>query len=90
LIGPEVVTPSAAARHELNRASRITGGQFFQARDTSSLERVYGLIDQLEKKALLEKNFVAWREFFPELIASALALLLLDFIWNDAARRRIP
>ena len=90
MIGPEVVTPSAAARHELNRASRITGGQFFQARDTSTLERVYALIDQLEKKALLEKHFVTWREHFPNLVAAALALLLLDFVWNDAARRRIP
>jgi Ca-activated chloride channel family protein len=90
LIGPEVVTPSAAARHELNRASRITGGQFFQARDTSTLEQVYALIDQLEKKALLEKHFVTWRELFPNLVAAALALLLLDFIWNDAAKRRIP
>jgi Ca-activated chloride channel homolog len=90
LIGPEVVTPSAAARHELNRASRITGGQFFQARDTGALERVYVLIDQLEKKALLEKRFVNWHELFPPLVAAALAILLLDFIWNDAARRRIP
>jgi Ca-activated chloride channel family protein len=90
LIGPEVVTPSAAARHELNRASRITGGQFFQARDTSTLERVYMLIDQLEKKALLEKHFVSWNELFPQFVGAALALLLLDFIWNDAAKRRIP
>jgi Ca-activated chloride channel family protein len=90
LIGPEIVTPSAAARHELNRASRITGGQFFQARDTAALEKVYALIDLLEKRALLQKHFVAWHELFPWLIAGALGLLLVDFGWNEVWRRRIP
>lgn len=90
LIGPEIVTPSAAARHELNRASRITGGQFFQARDTKALERVYDLIDQLEKRALLQKNFVAWHEFFPWLLSAAATLLLIDFIWREVWTRRIP
>lgn len=90
LIGPEMVTPSAAARHELNRASRITGGQFFQARDTDTLERVYALIDQLEKRALLEKHYVAWRELFPWLVGAALMMLVADFGWSELWRRRIP
>ncbi len=55
IIGPEIVTPTAAAGHELNKAARLTGGQFFQARDTENLKKVYELIDQLEKKALLQK-----------------------------------
>lgn len=90
LIGPEIVTPTAAARHELNRASRLTGGQFFQARDTLALKKVYDLIDQLEKKALTEKQFVAWRELFPWLVAAGLGLLMGDFTLNSAWRRRVP
>jgi hypothetical protein len=90
LIGPEIVTPTAAARHELNRASRITGGQFFQARDTLALQKVYALIDQLEKKALMEKQFVTWRELFPWLIATGLGLLMVEFTLNEVWRRRIP
>lgn len=90
LIGPEIVTPTAAARHELNRASRITGGQFFQARDTAALQKVYSLIDQLEKKALQEKQFVQWRELFPYLAGAAFAILMLNFTFNDVWRRRIP
>jgi Ca-activated chloride channel homolog len=90
LIGPEMVTSSAASRHELNRASRITGGQFFQARDTAALEKVYELIDQLEKKAVLEKNFVTWRELFPWLTAMSLAIAIAQFVWSDVCRRRIP
>jgi Ca-activated chloride channel family protein len=90
LIGPEIVTPTVAARHELNRASRITGGQFFQARDTLALQKVYSLIDQLEKKALTEKQFITWRELFPSLVGISLALLIFDFTFNEMARRRIP
>jgi Ca-activated chloride channel family protein len=90
LIGPEIVTPTAAARHELNRASRITGGQFFQARDTLALKKVYDLIDQLEKKALTEKQFVTWRELFPWLVAAALGLMMVEFTFNEVWRRRIP
>jgi Ca-activated chloride channel family protein len=90
LIGPEIVTPTAAARHELNRTSRITGGQFFQARDTLALKKVYELIDQLEKKALTEKQFVAWRELFPWLVAMAFGLMMTDFTVTEVWRRRIP
>lgn len=90
LIGPEIVTPTAAARHELNRASRITGGQFFQARDTLALKKVYDLIDQLEKKALTDRQFITWRELFPYLVVTSLALLILNFTFNEAGRRSIP
>jgi Ca-activated chloride channel family protein len=90
LIGPEMVTPTAAANHELNRASRLTGGQFFQARDTEALEKVYGLIDQLEKKALLEKRTVTWRELFPWFVGAAFALLVAGFVWDNFVRRQIP
>lgn len=90
IIGPEIVTPTAAANHELHKASRMTGGQFFQARDTETLQKIYELIDQLEKKALLQKRFVTWHELFPWFAGTALILLLVDFAWNGILRRRIP
>jgi Ca-activated chloride channel family protein len=90
IIGPEIVTPTAAANHELNKAARMTGGQFFQARNTESLEKVYELIDELEKKALLQKRFVIWREWFPWLVGAGVALFLADILINDLFRRHIP
>ncbi len=90
LIGPEVVPPSLAAGHELNRASRATGGQFFQATDDRALQGIYALIDQLEKRALIEKRFVAWRELFPALTLAALAAWLGPLLWRQALSRRIP
>jgi Ca-activated chloride channel family protein len=90
IIGPEIVTPTAAASHELNKAARMTGGQFFQARDTEGLKKVYGLIDELEKKALLQKRFVTWHEWFPWVAGAGLLVFLLDFLIHDVLRRRIP
>lgn len=90
IIGPEIVTPTVAANHELNKAARMTGGQFFQARDTEGLKKVYGLIDELEKKALLQMRFVTWHEWFPWLVAAGLLMFLLDLLWNELLRRRVP
>ncbi|MSU36966.1 MAG: VWA domain-containing protein [Pedosphaera sp.] len=90
LIGPEIVTPSAAANHELNRVSRLTGGQFFQAVDTRGLESIYNLIDQLERKELIQKRYVTWRELHPWLITTALCFWLGHFLWTEVLRRRIP
>ena len=90
VIGPEIVSPTAAANHELHKASRMTGGQFFQARDTETLQKIYGLIDELEEKALLQKRFVTWRELFPWLAGAAFVLLFGEVAWRELIRRRIP
>lgn len=90
IIGPEIVTPTAAANHELHKSSRMTGGQFFQARDTETLQKIYELIDQLEKKALLQKRFVTWRELFGWPAGVALGVLLGQLICRGFIRRRIP
>lgn len=90
LIGPEMVTPSAAANHELNRVARMTGGQFFQANDSRALEGIYRLIDQLEKRELLQKRFVSWRELFPWFVCAGLGLWVLGLFRADLLKRRLP
>lgn len=90
LIGPEMVTPSAAANHELNRVARLTGGQFFQANDARALEEIYGLIDQLEKRELAQQRHVEWREMYPWFVGAALALWLAEFLVLPYLRPRVP
>lgn len=90
LIGPEIVTPTAAANHELNRVSRLTGGQFFQATDTKGLQGIYNLIDQLEKKALVAKRLVTWRELHPWFTGLAAAILLAELLCTAFIHRRMP
>jgi Ca-activated chloride channel family protein len=90
LIGPEIVTPTAAANHELNKVARLTGGQFFQAVDVKGLEGIYALIDQLEKMELVQKRHVMWRELFPEIVTVAFGLLAAETVFVQILRRRIP
>lgn len=90
LIGPEVVPPSAAASHDLNRSSRVTGGQFFQATDSRTLQGIYNLIDQLEKRELIQKRFVAWKELYEWPAGLAAALLVAGLLLTEVARRRTP
>ena len=90
LIGPEMVVPSVAANHDLNRAARITGGQFFQANDTRALQGIYNLIDQLEKRDLIQKRFVLWEEFFVWPVTLGSPLWLGGWIWNSLLRRTLP
>jgi len=90
LIGPEMVTPSVAANHDLNRAARITGGQFFQANDTRALQGIYNLIDQLEKRELIQKRFVLWQELFLRPVGVGSALWLGGWLWTRLLRRPLP
>ena len=90
LIGPEMVTPSVAANHDLNRAARITGGQFFQANDTRALQGIYNLIDQLEKRELIQKRFVLWQELFLWPVGVGSALWLGGWLWTRLLRRPLP
>jgi Ca-activated chloride channel family protein len=90
LIGPEMVTPTAAANHPLNKVARMTGGQFFQANDARALTGIYQLIDQLEKRELIQKRFVSWRELFPWFTGAAAAVWLGGLVWSQLLRRRLP
>ena len=89
LIGPETVPPSAAANHDLSKAARATGGQFFQARDSHTLDGIYRQIDVLEKRELVQKRFVQWRELYAWFVVPALVLFLVQVV-GMTVRRRIP
>ncbi|MFO1459046.1 MAG: VWA domain-containing protein [Verrucomicrobiota bacterium] len=90
LIGPEMVTPSMAANHELNKVARLTGGQFFQAQDAHALQNIFAAIDKLEKRELVQKRFVSWRELYPWFLWSGVALWAISMAVGELFRRRVP
>ena len=53
-----------------------TGGQFFAARDANAVDRVYELIDRLEKAELEEARYEVQERFLPFLIFGVVLLLL--------------
>lgn len=46
----------------LKEVASMTGGQYFRATDTDSLENIYEEIDKLEKTTVQSKHFVDYRE----------------------------
>lgn len=46
----------------LKEIATLTGGKYFRATDTDSLEKIYAEIDQLEKTKVEAKHFVDYRE----------------------------
>lgn len=80
----------------LEQVAQLTGGAYFRATDTDSLEKIYAEIDQLEKTKVEARHFVDYRELaiqpykaawisLPPLLLIAFAMLaarvLLEQTW---------
>lgn len=62
----------------LTQVAETTGGKYYRATDTDSLERIYAEINQLEKTTRTMKRFSSHEELFAWLVAAALLLLALE------------
>lgn len=76
----------------LEKIAQLTGGQYFRARDTSELKKIYALIDELEPIQSDAKTFKPRSALFYYPLAAALLsclLLLLASYVNGALARRL-
>ena len=71
----------------LRKVAEITGGRYFRATDTRSLEKVYDEINAMEATTRKIKHFSQYRELFSWLVLAALALLTVELF---VSRRRLP
>ncbi len=71
----------------LKQIAEKTGARYFRATDTSSLQRIYQEIDQMETTTRTIKQFEHYRELFCYLIGAALACIGLGLLLN---RNRVP
>jgi Ca-activated chloride channel family protein len=67
-----------------------TGGSYFRADDRRVLVHVFREIDRLEKRTLEEKVSVTFRELYPVLLLTALALLLTELVLRKTILMRLP
>lgn len=61
----------------LNAIAARTGGRYFRARNSDSLQDIYRLLDELEPLAGKEKLFLPVRELYPWPLAAAFLLSIL-------------
>jgi Ca-activated chloride channel family protein len=85
----------------LREIASITGGLYFRATDTESLQKVYAEIDALEKTDIEEQRFMEYRELaiepidwagirWPPLIVWALGLIAVEVVLKTTRLRTLP
>lgn len=74
----------------LQNIARIGKGEFFHAQDTNSLERIFRLIDEMEKTEVSRQTHVTARELFHWPAMAALLFGLLSLIGEETFWRRVP
>lgn len=96
-----VPVPVGIDEATLKQVARITGGEYFRAKDTESLRRIYARIDELERTETQEKRYLqhvelattpvtlgGWR--CPPILLVVIALLALEVLLANTRFRRIP
>ncbi|NTV30295.1 MAG: VWA domain-containing protein [Candidatus Omnitrophica bacterium] len=74
----------------LRKIADTTGGQYFRATDTDSLEGIYDQIDRLEKTRIEETGYRQYTELFDRALVAALVLLVAEVLIGRTVLLRIP
>lgn len=74
----------------LRKIADLTGGSYYRATDTKSLEAIYQVIDELEKTEIQVKEYTRYTELFYYLVALGLFLLLIEVVLSQTRFRKIP
>jgi Ca-activated chloride channel homolog len=86
-----IVMAEADVDEEVLRAiAKTTGGEFFRATDTKSLEAIYARIDSMEKTTRDVSHYERRNEKFAWALAPAIALVLLELGLASTLLRRVP
>ncbi|MFM8232142.1 MAG: hypothetical protein ACKOAL_13075 [Chthoniobacterales bacterium] len=68
----------------------MTGGEYFRATDTSSLEKIFQAIDQLEKSEVQVQRVAQYRDLFPWFVLVGTVLLAAETLLGQTIWRRLP
>lgn len=74
----------------LKEIARIADGEYFRAQDTSGLEKIFGLIDEMEKTETKRQTRIEASELFQWFAIAGLCFCLLTLVGDDTFWRRFP
>jgi Ca-activated chloride channel family protein len=74
----------------LQAVAQETGGKFYRATDTDSLQKIYEEINRFEKTAQTVRKFERTEELYPLALIPALAMLGLSLTLQQTRLRRLP
>ena len=74
----------------LKNIAQQTGGQYFQAGDNQTLQKVYESIGKLEKSDVKINSFNRYEEKYLPFVLAALALIVLELVLRLSVLRKFP
>jgi len=74
----------------LKSIAQKTGGTYFRATDTASLEQIYGEINRMEKTTFTAPRYLDYQELYPWLAIPALILLGIEVGLTHTRFRKLP
>jgi len=74
----------------LKEIAELTGGQYFRATDSETLNAIYDEIDRFEKTTNVVEKFQQYTERFDLFLLPALMLLLLEIVVTNTRLRTVP
>ena len=74
----------------LKTIAKETKGSFFEAADLESLEKIYAMIDSLEKTKVDVEKWVEYEEMYPGVLTAGLIFLFSYILLNNTRFLRIP
>ncbi len=74
----------------LQQIAAMTGGSYFRATDTQSLQRIFDEIDQLEKSQVEVQKVAQYRDLFPWFVLVGTVLLAAETLLGQTIWRRLP
>jgi Ca-activated chloride channel family protein len=86
------IFPMRSDRDEplLRELAAAAGGNYYAAADAAGMKKVMAEIDQLEKTGNESREFVTYREFAPQLVLAAGALILAALFFSAVGRTTLP
>lgn len=85
-----VYQPTKIDEKTLRAIAETTGGKYFRARSGEELEKIYDLIDELEKTETTTTAHIEYRELFSSFAYPGLFLLILEIILANSYFRKLP
>jgi Ca-activated chloride channel family protein len=74
----------------LQAIARATGGRYFRAVDSRSLQTIFSTIDAMETSEIRVRGYTRYTELFPWFLYPGAALILAELLLGATVLRRIP
>ena len=74
----------------LKQIAAMTGGSYFRATDTQSLQSIFSEIDELEKSQVEVQKVEQYRDLFPWFVMVGTVLLAVETLLGQTIWRRLP